>query len=98
MKFIWKAKDLSSDLSLAEAGIIDNVNILVIQLDVAFYRKEDYKVKISCRLDENVSSIIKRYRSLFGDYKPIIKFILNAKNLSPNLSVLKVELLLMHIF
>ena len=86
MKFRCKAKDLSSDLSLAEAGIIDNVNILVIQLDVVFYRKEDDKVKISCRLVENVSSIIEGYRSLFGDYKPIIKFILNAKNLSPILS------------
>ena len=36
-------------------------------------------------LDENVSLIIERSRSLFGDYKPSIKFIFNDKNLSPNL-------------
>ena len=68
-KFICNTKDLSSDLSVAEAGITDNVNILVKQLDVVFYWKEDDKVKISCRLDENVSSIIERYRSLFWRLK-----------------------------
>ena len=87
MKFIYNSKDLSYNLYVAKAGITDNANIFVKKLDMVFYREEDDKVKISYMLDENVSSIIETYRSLFGDYKPNIKFIFNAKNISTNLSV-----------
>ena len=32
------------------------------------------------------------YRSLFEDHKPNIKFVFNAKNLSPNLFVVKARI------
>ncbi len=92
MKFIYNSKDLSYNLYVAKAGITDNANIFVKKLDMVFYREEDDKVNISCMIDENVSSIIETYRSLFEDHKPNIKFVFNAKNLSPNLFVVKARI------
>jgi hypothetical protein len=42
---------------------------------------------IQCRTDEKVSAIIERYRTKSGDTDPTKKFIFNAKNLVPTLTV-----------
>ena len=42
---------------------------------------------IQCRADEKVSAIIERYRTKSGDTDPTKKFIFNAKNLVPTMTV-----------
>ena len=44
-------------------------------------------VMVQCMPDDKVQSVIDRYRSKSGDNDPSKKFIFNAKNLSPSLTV-----------
>ena len=49
--------------------------------------KTEGPIMIQCRLEEKVSDIIQRYRNKVGDRGQEKKFIFNAKNLSPSLSL-----------
>ena len=42
---------------------------------------------IQCQSNEKVSDLIERYRTKADDHDPTKKFIFNAKNLSPELTV-----------
>ena len=44
-------------------------------------------IKVECYPYEKVFFIIDKYRNISGDYDPYKKFIYNATNLSPNLTV-----------
>ena len=44
-------------------------------------------IMVQCMPDEKVSEVIEKYRSKSGDRDPTKKFIFNAKNLAPSLSV-----------
>ena len=47
-------------------------------------------IEIKCKTDEKVSEIIEKYRTKSGDYDLTKKFIFNARELHPNLSVAEV--------
>ena len=42
---------------------------------------------VQCMPDDKVQSVIDKYRNKAGDHDPSKKFIFNAKNLSPSLTV-----------
>ena len=44
-------------------------------------------IMVQCMSDEKVSEVIEKYRNKSGDRDPTKKFIFNAKNLAPSLSV-----------
>ena len=43
-------------------------------------------------MNEKVSSLIKKYRNVSGDFDDNRKFIFNSKNLLPNLNVVEAQL------
>jgi len=92
-KFIFNAKNLSPNLTVAEAGILNRANIYVVpsKISVAFRQSDLSKRETiwiyGCYPEQKVSSIIEQYRSKSGDHDPSKKFIFNAKNLSPNLTL-----------
>ena len=43
-------------------------------------------------MNEKVSSLIKKYRNVSGDFDDNRKFIFNSKNLLPNLNVVETQL------
>jgi len=44
-------------------------------------------IMVQCMPEEKVSEVIEKYRSKSGDRDPTKKFIFNAKNLAPGLSI-----------
>ena len=44
-------------------------------------------IMVQCMSDEKVSEVIEKYRNKSGDRDPTKKFIFNAKNLAPSLTV-----------
>ena len=95
--FIFNAKNLSHNLTVAEAGINDKANIFVVatKITVIFRlswlpdnlpKKEPIFI-YGCDPEQKVSSIIEQYRNKSGDHDHSKQFIYNAKNLSPNLTV-----------
>ena len=49
--------------------------------------------RVLCAPNEKVSSIIEKYRMQTGDYDPDKKFIFNAKNLRPSLTLAEAGLI-----
>ena len=71
-----------------------DVNISVFFRDAGLTRtgkvienSENPPITIMCKYDEKVDDIIKRYRTKANFYEEDAKFIFNAKNLNPSLTV-----------
>jgi len=93
-KFIFNEKNLNPELSLAEAGITNNANIFVDTQKVVIFRdnniprtERENLILVYCYFFETISSLIEKYREKSGNDEPNLKFIFNAKILSPNLTV-----------
>ena len=63
-----------------------NIEICVI-FRVSINGQPNVPIMIQCTPNEKVSDIIEKYRNKANDYDDSKKFIFNAKNLNPNLSL-----------
>ena len=62
-------------------------------IDVIFRNNDGVPIHVHCKSDEKVSEIIKRYRNKALDFEDNRKFIFNAKDLNPSLTVSETGLL-----
>ena len=98
---IYNGKKLNQNLTLAEEGILDKSNIFVVKrisdmnlIHVFFMSEGNHMpIMIECTADMKVSKIIKRYRNKAGDYDKSIKFVFNAKQLNPSLTLAEAGIL-----
>ena len=84
-----KAQQAAMQKILEETGI----SVVFRQSELPDDLSKREPIWIYCYPEQKVSSIIEQYRSKSGDHDPFKKFIFNAKNLSPNLTVAEAGIL-----
>lgn len=91
-QFIFNDKQLNSYLTMAEAGI-GNFGNIFLYTPICVYFRDNYSggglppIMVECLSFEKVSSIIERFRNKSGNRDENLKFVFNAKRLSPNLII-----------
>ena len=90
-QFIFNDKQLNSYLTMAEAGI-GNFGNIFLYTPICVVFRDNYSggpppIMVQCLSFENVNSIIERYRNKSGNRDENLKFVFNAKRLSPNLII-----------
>ena len=88
-QFIFNDKKLNSYLTMAEAGIGNFGNIFLYTPIYVYFRASDGlpSIMVQCFYFEKVNSIIERYRNKSGNRDENLKFVFNAKRLSPNVII-----------
>ena len=94
--FIYNAKRINPEVEICQSGLQNYSKITVISKNIhdfigVFFRyfPEDNHgpIKIPFYPGEKVSDIIERYRARTSNRSKYLKFIFNAKNLNPNLTL-----------
>ena len=95
MNFIYKARPLNPGLTLEEADIKDNSNILVIlknsnKINIIFSHKDNdflENIEVQCKYNEKISDLIEKYMNETNDFDENKNFYFKERMLNPEKTV-----------